>query len=194
MEEGFCSRKPEDSMLGLDRSLFLPRPFPEHVNDTTWLNPPEFISLSFSTLDAYATAMLAASLRYVSLGDLTFTCRLKQGKLDSRLQLEFVTTPERGKILAGTAMLELLRSFPDLLRLKDLEPNSIYYLEGEGCPMQFAYPGEMLVAVCPFLRNRPPDLWPELAVHISPTEKLVSRAKTLVEFVRNSASTDGDPN
>ena len=156
--------------------------------------PPEFLSLSFSTLDAYATAMLAAPFRRAPLGDLTFTCRLKQGQLDSRLQLQFVTIPERGKILPGTAMIELLRSFPDLLRIKDAEASAVYYLEGEGCPMQFAYPGQMVVEVCPFLRDRPLDLWPEVTLTIPPTEELVVRAKTLVEFVRNSASIDGDPN
>jgi hypothetical protein len=194
MEEGFCSRKLEDSMLGLHWSLFRPRRFPEHADDTRFSNPPEFLSLSFSTLDAYATAILAAPFRRAPLGDLTFTCRLKQGQLDSRLQLQFVTIPERGRILPGTAMIELLRSFPDLLRIKDAEASAVYYLEGEGCPMQFAYPGQMIVEVCPFLRDRPLDLWPEVTLTVLPTEELVVRAKTLVEFVRNSASIDGDPN
>jgi hypothetical protein len=194
LEEGFSSPKIEDSMLGLDWSLFVARDFPEHAQDISFRNPPEFISYAYSTLDAYATAMLAAHFPRVPLGILTFTCKLKQNQLNSRLELEFITIPERGNIRPGTAMLELLESFPDLLRAKGLEEDAVYYLEGEGCPMLFAYPGRMLVTACPFLRDRPLDLWPEVSLAITPTEELVIRAQTLVEFVRNSDSRDGDPN
>jgi hypothetical protein len=194
MEEGFSSPKIEDSMLGLDWSLFVARKFPEHDRDTSFWNPPEFISYALSTLDAYATAMLAAHFPRIPLGVLTFTCRLKQSVLNSRLQLEFVTIPERGNIRPGTAMLELLNSFPELLRAKGLEEDAVYYLEGEGCPMQLAYPGQMLVKACPFLRDRPLDLWPEVTLRITPTQELVIRAQSILEFVWNSASIDGDPN
>jgi predicted RNA-binding Zn-ribbon protein involved in translation (DUF1610 family) len=194
MEEGFCAPKIEDSMLGLDWSLFATRGFPEHSEDTSFRNPPEFVSYALSTLDAYSTAVLASHIERASLGFLHFSCRLKQREVDSQLQLEFVTTPERGKILPGTAMLELLSAFPDLLRAKGIQEDAVYYLQGEGCPMLLAYPGRMLVKVSPFLRDRPLDLWPQATVSITPTDELVIRAKAVVEFVQNIAPMTGAPN
>jgi hypothetical protein len=194
MEEGFCAPKIEDSMLGLDWSLFATRSFPEHSEDTSLRNPPEFVSYALSTLDAYGTAMLAAHIERTPLGVLHFSCRLKQREVDSQLQLEFVTTPERGKILPGTAMLELLNAFPDLLRAKGIQEDAVYYLQGEGCPMLLAYPGRMLVKVSPFLRDRPLELWPQATLSIAPTDELVIRAKAVVEFVQNTAPMAGNPN
>jgi hypothetical protein len=110
------------------------------------------------------------------------------------LQLEFVTTPERGEILPGAAMLELLNAFPDLLRAKGIREDAVYYLQGEGCPMLLAYPGRMLVKVSPFLRDRPLDLWPQATLSIAPTDELVVRAKAVVEFVQNTAPMTGNPN
>jgi hypothetical protein len=133
MEEGFCAPKIEDSMLGLNWSSFATRSFPEHSEDTSFRNPPEFVSYALSMLDAYSTAVLAAHIERTSLGVLHFSCRLKQREVDSQLQLEFVTTPERGKILPGAAMLELLNAFPDLLRAKGIREDAVYYLQGEGC-------------------------------------------------------------
>ena len=60
MEGGFCAPKIEDSMLGLDRSSFVTRNFPEPPQDTSFRSPPEFVSYALSTLDAYSTAILAA--------------------------------------------------------------------------------------------------------------------------------------
>jgi hypothetical protein len=194
MEEGFCAPKIEDSMLGLDWSLFAARGFPEHCEDTSFRNPPEFVSYALSMLDAYSTAVLAAHIERTSLGILHFSCRLKQRDADSQLQLEFVTTSERGKILPGAAMLELLNAFPDLLRAKGIQEDAVYYLQGEGCPMLLAYPGRMLVKVSPFLRDRPLDLWPQATLSIAPTDELVVRAKAVVEFVQNTAPMTGTPN
>jgi hypothetical protein len=194
LEEGFCQPKIEDSMLGLDWSLFVSRDFPEHEGDTSFWNPPEFICYAYSTLDAYATAMLAAHFPRRPLGVLNFTCGLKQNKANARLQLEFVTMPERGSIDSGTAMLELLSSFPELLRSRGIEAGVVYYLEGQGCPMRLAYPGQMLPTVSPFLRDRPLDLWPLVTLSILPTEELVTRAQSIAEFVLDSASMDGSPN
>jgi hypothetical protein len=194
MEQGFCAPKIEDSMLGLDWSLFAARGFPEHSEDTSFRNPPEFVSYALSTLDAYSTAVLASHIERTSLGVLHFSCRLKQRDADSQLQLEFVTTSERGKILPGAAMLELLNAFPDLLRAKGIQEDAVYYLQGEGCPMLLAYPGRMLVKVSPFLRGRPLDLWPQATLSIAPTDQLVVRAKAVVEFVQNTAPMTGTPN
>jgi hypothetical protein len=68
LEAGGCSLKLNPSLLGLDWELFETREFPEHANVVCFSNPPEFISLAFSALDAYATAMLAAHLSFESLG------------------------------------------------------------------------------------------------------------------------------
>jgi hypothetical protein len=193
MEEGFFAPKIEDSMLGLDRSLFVTRKFPEYTEDTRFQGPPEFVSYALSTLDAYSTAILAAHVERTP-GVLHFTCSLKQRDADSQLQLEFVTTPERGKIMPGTAMLELLHAFPDLLRAKGIQEDAIYYLQGEGCPMLLPYPGRMLVKVSPFLRDRPLDLWPQATLSIDPTDELVIRAKAVVEFVRDTEPIAGNPN
>jgi hypothetical protein len=194
MEEGFCAPKIEDSMLGLDWSSFATRGFPEHSEDTAFRNPPEFVSYALSTLDAYSTAVLAAHIEHTSLGALHFSCRLKQQEVDSQLQLEFLTTPERGKILPGAAMMELLNAFPDLLRVKGIQEEAVYYLQGEGCPMLLSYPGRMLVRVSPFLRDRPLDLWPHATLSIAPTSELVIRAKAVVEFVQSTAPMTGNPN
>jgi hypothetical protein len=193
MEEGFCAPKIEDSMLGLERSLFVTRKFPEHTQDTIYQSPPEFVSYALSTLDAYSTAILAAHVERTP-GVLHFSCSLKQRDPDSQLQLEFLTTPERGKIMPGTAMLELLNAFPDLLRAKGIQEDAIFYLQGEGCPMLLPYPGRMLVKVSPFLRDRPLDLWPQATLSIVPTNELVIRAKAIVEFVRDTEPVAGYPN
>jgi hypothetical protein len=193
MEEGFCAPKIEDSMLGLDRHLFVTRKFPEHTEDTRFQSPPEFVSYALSTLDAYSTAILAAHVERTP-GVLHFSCSLKQRDADSQLQLEFVTTPERGKIMPGVAMLELLNAFPDLLRAKGIQEDAVYYLQGEGCPMLLPYPGRMLVKVSPFLRDRPLDLWPQATLSIVPTDELVIRARAVVEFVRDTEPMAGNPN
>jgi len=194
MEEGFCAPKIEDSMLGLDWSLFATRSFPEHSEDSSFQDPPELVSYALSTLDAYSTAVLAAHIEPTSLGVLHFHCRLKQREVDSQLQLEFVTTPERGQILPGTAMLELLNAFPDLLRAKGIQEDAVYYLQGEGCPMVLAYPGRMRVKVSPFLRDRPLDLWPQTTLSIAPTDELVMRATAVVEFLQNTEPMTDNPN
>jgi hypothetical protein len=193
MEEGFCAPKIEDSMLGLDWSLFGTRSFPDHLEDTSFQSPPEFVSYALSTLDAYSTAILAAHVERTP-GVLHFSCSLKQKDADSQMQLEFVTTPERGKIMPGTAMLELLNAFPDLLRAKGIQEDAVYYLQGEGCPMLLPYPGRMLVKVSPFLRDRPLDLWPQATLSIVPTDELVIRARAVVEFVRDTEPMAGNPN
>ncbi len=72
MEEGGCQPKMEPSLLGLEWSSFVTREFPEYADQTSFGNPPEFISYAFSALDAYATAMLAAHFSYRSLGVLNF--------------------------------------------------------------------------------------------------------------------------
>jgi hypothetical protein len=184
LEEGFCPPRLDDSILGLDWSLFRPRTFPEHGDDARFRNPPEFISLSFATLDAYAAAFLAADVAHDRLGELTFLCRLRQGQIHSQLQLEFVTIPERGFIFPRTALFQLLATFPGLLRAKNLKKKACY-AAGAGCPMTIPYPGKMIAGLTPCLRDRPPDLWPEVFLRIVPTGELVLRARTAVQFAQD---------
>jgi hypothetical protein len=193
LEEGFCAPKLDESMIGLAWSLFVPRVFPEHAGDISFLNPPEFLSWSFTTLDVYATAILAANLPHDELGGLTFTCALRQGRSRRGLRLEFVTVPERADICPRTAMIELLSSLPRLLRAKDVV-GDVCYMPGGGCRMEIPYPGKMVLELCPCLQNRPCDSWPEITLKIQPTEELLDRARRVVEYVWESGSFSGHLN
>ena len=68
------------------------------------------------------------------------------------MRMEFATIPERGRINPDSVMLEMLNSFPRLLQTKGIEAGAVFFLEGEGCAMQFAYPGRMVAKASPFLR------------------------------------------
>jgi hypothetical protein len=193
-DEGLLSPKMEPSLLGLDWSLFAPHAFPEYAGQTSFWNPPEFISYGFSALDAYAAAMLAAHFSFRSLGVLNFTCSLKRSGPESQMHLEFATIPERGRIDPRSVMLELLRSFPRLLQTKRIEAGAVFFLEGEGCGMQFAYPGQMVVEASPFLRNRPNDLWPQVTLSLTPTDELRTRAQDILAFLLSSTPVEGNPN
>jgi hypothetical protein len=194
LEEGCCQPKMEPSLLGLDWSSFAPRKFPEFEGQTSFRNPPEFISYAFSALDAYATAMFAAHFSYHSLGVLNFTSSLKRRGPESQMYLEFTTIPERGRISPDSVIIELLRSFPRLLQSKRIEAGPVLFLEGEGCGMEFAYPGRMLANVSPFLRDRPDDLWPQVTLSLTPTDELRIRAQDILAFLLSSISLDGNPN
>jgi hypothetical protein len=192
-EEGFCAPKLNQSMIGLAWSLFVPRVFPQHTQDDSYLDPPEWISWSHTTLDVYATAILAANLPHDELGSLTFSCALRQSRSRRGLRLEFVTVPERGEICPRTAMIELLSSLPRLLRAKDVI-GEVCYMPGEGCRMEIPYPGKMIAELCPSLRDRPCDLWPELTLKLDLTEELLDRARQVVELVWESGQFCGQPN
>jgi hypothetical protein len=194
LEEGDCQPKMEPSLLGLDWSSFVTREFPECVDQTTFENPPEFISYAFSALDAYATAMLAAHFSYRSLGVLNFTCSLKRSGPESQMHLEFATIPEQGRINPDSVMLEVLKSFPRLLQTKGIEAGAVFFLEGEGCAMQFAYPGHMIAKASPFLRDRPDDLWPQVTLSLTPTDELRIRAQDILAFLLTSTPMTGNPN
>ncbi|MGH9444954.1 MAG: hypothetical protein ACRD3O_04390, partial [Terriglobia bacterium] len=118
LEEGCGSPKLEPSLLGLDWDMFATQKFPEYASEVCSGNPPEFVSLAFSALDAYATAVLAAQLSFESLGVLRFTCSLKRREPESPMHLEFAATPERGWINPDSVMIELLGSFPEILRAR----------------------------------------------------------------------------
>lgn len=193
-EEGLCQPKMEPSLLGLDWFSFVAREFPEYAKQIRFENPPEFISHGFSALDAYATAMLAAHFSYRSLGVLNFTCSLKRSDPESEMHLEFATIPEQGRINPGSVMLEMLNSFPRLLQTKGIEAGAVFFLEGERCAMQFAYPGQMVAAASPFLRDRPDELWPQVTLSLTPTDELRIRAKDIVAFLLSPTPMEGNPN
>lgn len=193
-EEGLCQPKMGPSLLGLEWSSFVTREFPEYADQTSFENLPEFISYAFSALDAYATAMLAAHFSYRSLGVLNFTCSLKRSGPESQMQLEFATIPEQGRINPDSVMLEMLNSFPWLLQTKGIEAGSVFFLEGEGCVMQFAYPGKMVAEASPFLRDRPDDLWPKVTLSLTPTDELRMRAQDILAFLLTSTPLEGSPN
>jgi hypothetical protein len=193
-EEGLCQPKMEPPLLGLDWSSFVTRDFPEYTDQTSFGNPPEFVSYAFSALDAYVTAMLAAHFSYRSLGVLKFTCSLKRTGPESEMRLQFATIPERGRINPDSVMLEMLNSFPRLLQTKGIEAGAVIFLEGEGCTMQLAYPGRMVAGASPFLRDRPDDLWPQVTLSLAPTDELRIRAQDILAFLLGSTSMDGSPN
>jgi hypothetical protein len=193
-EDGCCQPKMEPSLLGMDWSSFETRKFPGHDRQTSFLNPPEFVSCGFSALDAYATAILAANFSSESLGLLTFTCKLKQFDSECGMSLDFTTTTEQGRIDSGRIMIELLSSFPLLLRAKNIEGGAVLLLEGEGCPMKCNYPGRMIASVSPFLRDRPVDLWPQAILVLMPTVELRRRALEILSFLRSSDPIEENPN
>jgi hypothetical protein len=110
------------------------------------------------------------------------------------MRLEFATAPERGRIDSARIMLELLHSFPELLRAKSIKGGAVLFFEGEGCMMDFEYPGCMLASASPFLRDRPLDLWPQAILVLAPTVELATRAQNILDFLRSSDPTEGNPN
>jgi len=188
LAEGYCQPKEEPSLIGLDWSSFSTRKFAEYMN------PPEFINYAFKALDAYATAMLAAQFSCLSLGVLSFTCNLKRHDPESQMHMEFMTTPERGRIDPSSVELDLLSSFPRFLQTKRIEAHEGRFLEGEGCRMQFAYPGRMVAKASPFLRDRPVGLWPQVTLSFAPTVEMRIRAREILAFLLSSDAMDGRPN
>jgi hypothetical protein len=183
------------SLLGLDWELFETREFPEHANDVCFSNPPEFVSLAFSTLDAYATAMLAAHLSFESLGGLQFTCSLKRREPQLPMHLEFATTPELGRINnPDPIMTDLLGSFPKILNARGFKDLTVKFMEGEGCMMEFEYPGHMLAEGSPLLKNRPIEQWPKVTLSLAPKNELRDRARRVLAFLRDSEPTEALPN
>ncbi len=135
--------------------------------------------------------MLAAHFRFISLGVLKFRCRLTPPAAESPMYLEFATIPEHGRIDPASIMMKLLRSFPELLRTKGMKESAVMFLDGEGCLMQFKYPGRTLPHVSQFLRDRPVDLWPEVTLCLQPTNELRRRAQDILAFLRDSDTIDG---
>jgi hypothetical protein len=193
-DEGNCQKELQPSLLGLDWSSFLTRKFTENPNDSRFWNPPEFIYYGFSTLDAYATAMLAAHFATDSLGELTFKCKLFEPDPGRGLQLRFETVPEHGRIDSDQIMLELLNSLRSVIQSKGIEVGVVLFLEGDGCPMSCEYPGRIKSSVSRFLKDRSLDLWPETTLTLVPTNELRMRARQVMDFLHDSNSASGELN
>jgi hypothetical protein len=193
LEQGLCRAKLSSSLLGFAWSQFEPRVFPDRAEDPNFRNPPEFLSFSFVSLDAYVTAMLAARLRHGDYGQMTFCCRLQKDTSRRQLQLEFVTGTERGTLPPGTAMMDLLSSLPQLLQMKQIF-GEVCYMSEAGCRMLIPYPGKMVAERCPALRDRPHELWPAVTLRIHPTKEMVGRANGLVQLAWDEVSSRRRPN
>ena len=178
------------SLLGLDWLLFVRRGFPGGPDELTLSDSAELTACSLAALDAYATAILACHLRLKDPGELTFQCTLAQNKVDSKLKFVFVTNTEFGDIPPRTAMIDLLSSFPQLLKVKRMAANASY-LPGAGCPMEIPYPGSTPGGLCALLRDRPDTQWPQVTLKLRPNEDLVRRARGLVDFIWESGAFRG---
>lgn len=193
LQAGFCQPKLEDSLLGLDWSLFHPRTFPGHENETSFGTPPEFMMYAFSALDAYVTALLATDLANRDHGIFDYTCSLKQDAA-ADLQMELKSSPHQRNTGSRSLMLMLLHSFPRLLKARGIEADEIPYLRGPGHRMQFAYPGQMVACRSPYLCDRPTELWPAVTLSLAANDELVTRARKITAFLMNAEAEDGVTN
>lgn len=182
-QEGDIGPNLDDSLLGLDWSLFRPRTFPEQEGDTTLITPPEFRVYAFSALDAYVTALLDADTFYHPGGTINCTCSLRQDATGG-LDMELKTDPSQANAGSRRVMIELLNSFPSLLRARKIEAKEVSYLKAGHC-MKFAYPGHMVVSLSPYLRDRPLELWPSVTLSLPVSDELVTRASMITEFLRD---------
>ena len=195
-EDGCCQKELQPSLLGLDLDWqsFHTRKFTEVRNDIRFWNPPEFIYYGYSALDAYAVAILAANFDTHSLGALTFTCKLTLPEPECESCLELVTSTEHGCIDLDRIITEIGDSFPKLLLSKGIDTGPGEFLEGDGCPIRFKYPGRMKSSVSRFLRDRSKDLWPEATLTVTPTADIRTRSQTILNFLRDSEPASSNPN
>ena len=100
----------QPSLLGVDSFAFRTRKLDSKT--IRFMNPPEFIFVRFTALDAYATAFLATSVVLSVAESVDFSCSLVQPTTDSDLHLEFETIIDHEPIPLGTEAIELLRLFP----------------------------------------------------------------------------------
>jgi len=88
MEEGFCQPKLEPSLLGLDWDYFSTREFPECARRRDWIDPPEFVPIAFSILDAYGAAILSSAFEFEPEESVSFRGRLTRFMLDGPTRIE----------------------------------------------------------------------------------------------------------
>ena len=190
LQAGFSQPKLDDSLLGLDWSLFQPRTFPGHENDTSFQTPPEFMMYALSALDAYVTALLGTDIADRGHGIFEYTCSLKQNAT-AELQMELKSSPHQPNTGSRRLMLQLLHSFPRLLKARGIEADEIAYLLGPGHRMQFAYPGQMVACRSPYLCDRPAELWPTVTLSFAANDELVTRARKITAFLVDAKAEEG---
>jgi hypothetical protein len=192
LQAGFSQPKLDDSLLGLDWSLFHPRTFPGHENDTSFGTPPEFMMYAFYALDAYVTALLGTDLANREHGIFDYTCSLKQDTA-ADLQMELRSNPGQRNTAPRRLMVQLLNSFPRLLKARGIDAEEIAYLSS-GHRMQFAYPGQMVVSRSLYLCHRPAELWPAVTLRLAANYEIVTRARKITTFLVEAEGEDGVTN
>ena len=186
---GNSSPRLDDSLLGLDWSLFHPRNFPGQEEDLTLRTPLEFTIYASSALDAYVTALLDADPPKRPGGTIDCTCSLRQDKAGS-LTMHLKTDSCQMNTGWWLVMMNLLNSFPKLLQARGIKAGEIAYLR-EGNHVRFTYPGQMVVSCCPYLCDRPLDLWPSVTLVLTITDELVERAQKVSELLRSDGAGGG---
>jgi hypothetical protein len=189
MQEGLCPPNLDDSLLCLDWSLFHPRTIPEHEHNPNYKTPPEFRVYALSALDAYVTALLNTRSHARAREIFHYTCSLKQDAA-AQLQMELKTSPEQPWTGSRRVMMELLNTFPRLLKARGIEAEEVAYMLGEGHRMQFAYPGKMVASVSPYLHDRPVELWPSVTLSLAASDELVTRARRVTAFLLDPEAGD----
>ena len=192
LQQGLSQPELDDSMLCLDWSLFHPRTFPEHEHNPNFGTPPEFMVYALSALDAYVTAMLNTR-SHARAGEMFhYTCSLKHDA--AQLQMELMTSPEQLCWDSRGVMLELLNSFPKLLKARGIEAGEVASTLGKGHRMQLAYPGKMVASRSPYLDDRPVELWRSVTLSLAASDELVTRARTVTAFLLDPEAGEGIAN
>lgn len=181
LQEGECMPKLEPSLLGLKWEDLLDSGKESQGRRYARRDPPEFISIGLKTLDAYIISVLAAHFSFEELGFLDFRCYLIPND-DGGMNLRYEVIPQHGRIEPDRITVEMLHSFPLLLRSLGCNV-TVYFLEGEFCPMSFAYPGQMRRECATTLNDRQDDSWPVIPVRIVPTPTLRRRAQQILDFL-----------
>lgn len=145
---------------------------------------------ALSALDAYVTALLGTDIADRDHGIFEYTCSLKQNA-PAELQMELKSSPHERNTGSRRLVLQLLHSFPRLLKARGIEANEIACLLGPGHRMQFAYPGQMVACRSPYLCDRPLELWPTVTLSLAANDELVTRARKIAAFLANTKAEDG---
>ena len=180
-------RKLSPPLIDLDWEACKTRRFDDFEPKENYMTPPEFVAYAFQAMDAYVAVIAVACLDEETEGVLTATCSLKQAP-DGRLALELVSRLNDALLpVSQMTMVDLLDTFPKVLRGQGIDLETVFFLPGAGCAMSFEYPGQMQLSKTRYL-DRPNDLWPEATMNVEISPELKARAKKIVDFTRLSAA------
>jgi hypothetical protein len=196
MEEGYLSPKLEPSLLGLDWDCFSTQEFSESATRQEWRNPPEFVPIGFSILDAYTAAILSSGFEFEPEELVSFRCRLTRFMLDGPTRIELRMKADRWPLATYDHHNEIHTAFRDLLGARGFDEARTQFLwqEGPGCPLSVSYPGNLVSQKSPLLRDRPVEEWPRASLTIPVTNELRSRARDVLAFLRSSPGADAVAN